>query len=775
MSRPGSPLHRPRRPVLLTSTAMVGLLTIWVAWELAGRPGDTKIIGDLFFYPVGIVASLTAGQAGRRCAAQSRLRSAWYLLGVAAAVYLAGDITQTIYEANEPLPFPSLSDAFYLAFYVFALVGLLRFTAQTSSRGERIRLGLDLGIVAIGGSAIVIDLVLGPTIVASTPDVLSSVVSIAYPVGDLVLMVALGTVLLRRPTPSTEVPLRLLAVGLAFFIAADLIYGYTQLTSSYSGGDWVDGLWIAAIAIWAVAASAQETPVARLDPRSLEARGRPSWAPYVTLTGISLLLAHAERDDALFPNLTLVIAAVACAALIAMRQYLAQRDLIHTQDRLAHQTLHDALTGLANRVLVIDRAEQALARAARTGDPLSVLYIDLDGFKQVNDNLGHGAGDELLRIVADRLTGMVRAGDTVGRLAGDEFIVLLDGYGLDAGPGMVAQRICELLATPAELTSAGSRILSVSASVGVAQSCTGTVDELLRNADFALYEAKRAGRNRWSVFDAEMRAAARERLELEMDLHDALAAGQFGLLYQPIVDLDTRTIRGAEALLRWVHPTRGMIGPNLFIPLAEQKGEIATIGRWVLRTACAQAAEWARLGHPLRVAVNVSARQLDNPGFTTEVAAVLADTGLCATDLTLEITETALMRDPEEAAHMLNQLKGLGVRVAIDDFGTGYSSLGYLLRFPVDELKIDRSFVSEINTSGGSDALVDSLIQLGDRLGIETLAEGIEEERQRDFLRRRQCRLGQGYLFARPLEPDALLELVTAGAASVAPAPAPRA
>ena len=423
------------------------------------------------------------------------------------------------------------------------------------------------------------------------------------------------------------------------------------------------------------------------------------------------------------------------------------------EQALLHQSLHDGLTGLPNRVLVIDRAEQMLARARRYRTPLAALYLDIDGFKQVNDRFGHATGDELLQAVAARLSGSLREADTPGRLGGDEFVVLLESFPADARPELVAERICAVLAQPFELESLEGRALSVTASVGIAVGPRASADDLLRDADFALYEAKAAGRNQWRVYESSMQSTVQDRLELEMDLNDALEREQFFLLYQPTFDLRSERVTGVEALIRWRHPTRGVIPPDAFIPLAERSGLIVEIGRWVLQTACAQAALWHQEGRPIGVSVNVSARQLDCDRFVADVADALTQTGLDASALTLEITETALMHDTDAAARRLRELKSLGVRIAIDDFGTGYSSLAYLRQFPVDALKIDRSFISGVAATSQSKALIHTLVQLGKTLGLETLGEGIEEHAQLENLRREQCDLGQGFLFARPLDP----------------------
>ncbi len=514
-----------------------------------------------------------------------------------------------------------------------------------------------------------------------------------------------------------------------------------------------------AIALTAVAGSAQLVP----DPVLHETIERPtqhaSWAPFLAVgVGFGLLI-WVERDDTV-TNIAIVIGAVLLAGLVATRQFLAQTDLIQTQGRLSYQSLHDVLTGLPNRALVIDRTEQMLARARRHGNPVGALYVDIDGFKDVNDSFGHAAGDELLRVVAARLKGVVREADTVGRLGGDEFVLLLDGPSMDAGPELVAERVCGVLGHPIELESTPGRTLSVTASIGIAEGLRGSADELLRDADFALYAAKGAGKNRWAMFESHMQTAAQDRLELEMDLKHALEDDELFLLYQPTFDLRSETITGLEALLRWRHPSRGVISPTVFIPLAEGSGQIVPIGRWVLRTACERAAAWHRQGHPLGMSINVSGRQLDEAGLVDDVAEALAETGLDPAMLTLEITETTLMRDAEDAARRLRELKALGVRVAIDDFGTGYSSLAYLHQFPVDALKIDRSFIAGIAASSESRALVHTLVQLGKTLGLQTLGEGIEEQAQLQQLQREHCDSGQGFLFARPLEPTAIDELL---------------
>jgi diguanylate cyclase (GGDEF)-like protein len=432
----------------------------------------------------------------------------------------------------------------------------------------------------------------------------------------------------------------------------------------------------------------------------------------------------------------------------------ARRLVSEKTGELEHLAMHDALTGLPNRVLALDRAEQLLARARRTQLPIAALYIDIDGFKHVNDTFGHAAGDQFLKLVADRLASVVRESDTAARLAGDEFLVLLDGSTLDAGPERVAERLLEVLREPYDLQAQIGRQLLVGASIGLAYGQGASAEQLLADADVALYSAKTAGKNRFVVFESAMQTAVQDRIAFELDLAEALDADQLFLVYQPMFDLGTERPTGIEALLRWRHPTRGIIPPDVFIPIAEENGQIIAIGRWVLEQACRQAAHWHAQGHPLAISVNVSGRQLDHDELIDDVQRALDSAGLDPSALMIEITETSLMKDPQAAAGRLSTLKALGVRVAIDDFGTGYSSLSYLRQFPVDAIKIDRSFINTISTSAESTALIRTLVQLGKTLGLQTLGEGIEHQSQLQHLQAAHCDQGQGFLYARPLDPD---------------------
>ena len=433
---------------------------------------------------------------------------------------------------------------------------------------------------------------------------------------------------------------------------------------------------------------------------------------------------------------------------------------------LAHRALHDPLTGLANRQLILDRAQQMLVRARRSGVPVAALFIDLDNFKDSNDSLGHGAGDQLLQMVAGRLLGILRSGDTVGRLGGDEFVILAEGVPFARGPEMIAERVHQVLKPAFHIPGIDGMSITISASIGIAVGDRPSAEDLLRDADIALYRAKGGGRDQSVLFERSMQSAAKERLALKSELESALDHDEFSLLYHPIFDLEEIQIQGVEALLRWQHPTKGTITPEVFVPLLEERGLIVDVGRWVLSESCREAAVWHRQGHRVSISVNVSMRQLESDQLYDDVRDALVANDLEPDLLILEVTESTLMRDSVATVARLNSLKQLGVRVAIDDFGTGYSSLAYLRQFPVDVLKIDRSFVADMSRSPDAAALIHTLIELGRTLGLETLAEGIETPEQLEGLRTEHCDHGQGFLFSGPVaatEIARLLETARAG------------
>ncbi len=449
---------------------------------------------------------------------------------------------------------------------------------------------------------------------------------------------------------------------------------------------------------------------------------------------------------------------------------LTSRDISERREletRLAHQAFHDELTGLANRALFVDRVEHSLAVAAREERSVAVLFLDLDDFKEVNDSLGHQAGDLLLIETARRIESCLRQGDTAARLSGDEFGILIERATRETATA-VAERVLERLRDPITIAR---KELFLRASVGIALSGSdgSAADELLRNADTAMYRAKSAGKSAFALFQPSMHLAALQRLELRSDLEGAAARGEMSLRYQPIFSLQTGTIAGFEALLRWSHPRRGEVPPQSFVPLAEETGSIVPLGAWVFETAVRQLAAWERRwpeqARDLWLSINVSARQLAEPTLPDTIAGIVAASGVDPSRLIVEVTESALVADAEDAAHRLSALRAIGLRVAVDDFGTGYSSLGVLEQMPVDVLKIASRFVDRLGTEERRPRLVEAMVRLGDTLGLPTVAEGIENVTQLTVLQLLGCELGQGFYMSRPLRVDRVEGLLARAAA----------
>jgi diguanylate cyclase (GGDEF)-like protein len=474
----------------------------------------------------------------------------------------------------------------------------------------------------------------------------------------------------------------------------------------------------------------------------------PLVAAGTTIGTLELTSERSGAFDARGVEIATMLASEAAMALENARLY----------DEIRHQALHDGLTGLANRVLFRDRVVQALERRhGREGRPFAVLFIDLDDFKVLNDTLGHARGDDVLIAAAARVEASLRPSDTAARLGGDEFAVLLDDVGDERTALTIAIRLADALRQPVNLGDASP---TIAASIGVALSGTDgeTADDLLRNADVAMYAAKASSRGRAEVFRSTLRAEAAARLDLAAQLRGVETRGELRLDYQPIVELGSGAVVGLEALVRWQPPDRPLMMPGQFIDIAEETGDIVPMGQWILRESCRQTREWQlRLGLPsLQISVNLSARQFQEPDLVESIRHVLDETGLPPASLIVEITESGLMARTAGTIGRLAELRDLGIHLAIDDFGTGYSSLSYLERFPVDILKIDRSFIANVSASGERPAIARAIVELGRTLGLRVVAEGIEEPDQADWLVSMGCPLGQGYLFSRPLGIDAM-------------------
>ena len=433
------------------------------------------------------------------------------------------------------------------------------------------------------------------------------------------------------------------------------------------------------------------------------------------------------------------------------------------EEKLAHDAFHDALTGLPNRKRLLQRIERSMLRASRSANNnFAVLFIDLDRFKTINDSLGHQAGDELLLKISDKLLNLIRPSDMVARLGGDEFVVLIENVKEPKRANRIAERILRDLQKP---TKINEQKIHIGASIGIAFSSANyeKPEDLLRDADLAMYRAKVKGKGRYETFDSKLRSGAVSLLQTEIDLRRAIERGEFILNYQPIVSLNSDDIVGFESLIRWNHPTRGLVAPDNFISVAEDTGLILPIGKWVIRESCRQMREWQEqftAADSMIINVNLSARQLESKDLVEQIVLILNETGLNANCLKLEITESAIMNNAEEAVATVVALRKMGVRVSIDDFGTGYSSLSYLHRFPINTLKIDRSFVSRIGNADEHAEIIRTIITLAFNLGIDVVAEGVENIEQLDFLRQMNCNFGQGFYYSRPVNGLSAAEMI---------------
>jgi diguanylate cyclase (GGDEF)-like protein len=725
---------------------------------------------DVVYAALG-VSSVVAILAGVRLHRPAR-PAAWYVMAVGQLSWVAGDSLYSWYsDVRKVSAFPSPADGFYLAAYPILGCGIL---ALIRVRQRRLDLPglIDSAIVTIG-LGLVSWLLIADPIVGSDEPALARLVGVAYPAGDILL---LGLLVRLVTVPGARTAsFRLLAGAVGALLFADAAYAVISARSDYAGGA-VDLVWLASYVLWGAAA---------LHPsmRSLSEPGTVD-APHVTgrrlaaLTGAVLIAPGALATQLAF-SLTVqgwpvVIASVALFSLVVARMHLAIREIVaagrkraELQREIAHQAAYDSLTGLANRAHLLALIEAALHRARRSGSQLALLGIDLDRFKAVNDTFGHAAGDEVLRTVAERMRRVVRAGDTVGRLSGDEFVILIEPLEETSELLELGDRLIGAVSAPIWV---GGRDVAVGVSIGAAVSSDGgtDADALLLHADAATYRAKTAGRGRVELFDEALRRQLDVQAETEIAIRTGLAAGEFLLHYQPVLDLSTGRVEGYEALIRWQRPGHGLVPPDDFIPLAEQSTLICDIGCWVLGQATGQLAQWRRddaAAGGLTMAVNISGRHLASPSIVDDVTTALRASGLPAEALVVEITETVLV-DRLSTTARLQELRALGIGISIDDFGTGYTSIGQLQHLHVDTLKIDKSFLS---TAGpGTVELVRLMIDAAHAFGLRVVAEGIEDPDQLALLRRLACDSGQGYLFARPRPAGALPAPTTSG---LAPAP----
>lgn len=749
-----------------------------------------------------------------------RLGSAWRMLMLAMVAWAAGDLLWAYFEMVAGVePYPSIADIFYLSTYVFFFIGILRLPRLPDISSSAAWLWLDVIIVMFSALGIYWNFLIGPTILAGQEPWLATLINSAYPVGDLLLVCAITLIIFLPRSPLWAKPLYLLLLGQGISAVVDGIYTYQTINETFTSGAFYNILFTSAslvLMLGGLLQAALATQVIRGQKTvPLPSRRGPVAVlrlivPFLWLLVAYLLLnfGNASRQALTLDQYRLWVSAIivilafrhlmaalendrlagelrnmndeletrvaerSADLLLAnteLRRQMEERQRIEMmlrerEEKLAHFALHDPLTGLPNRSLLIDRLTQAILHHRRhRNDHFAVLFLDFDSFKVVNDSLGHLAGDQLLIQIGQRLSSIVRAEDTVARLGGDEFVVLIVGFQDEDFVSVAAGRILDSLKEPFMLDA---RPIYITASIGVvlADPEYKTAIEIIRDADLAMYEAKSTGKARHVLFTPALRSSAINRLTLDSDLRQALETREFVLHYQPIVSLKDDTIAGFEALIRWQHPTRGLIGPVEFIPIAEASGFIDLITHWTIQEACRQLSEWRRdfvLDLPLFVTVNLSPHSLRQPELFKWVDEGLRAHALPPRCLTLEIVETALVQDADLTRRAFADLRHLGVEVSLDDFGIGYSSLNYINQYPIDILKIDRSFVNRVPESKELGAIVRAITTLAGELNIKVVAEGIETQAQLDFIKKTACQYAQGFFLAKPLDGEsarALLE-----------------
>ncbi|HEX2782450.1 MAG TPA: GNAT family N-acetyltransferase [Ilumatobacteraceae bacterium] len=732
----------------------IGWLLITAAAAVAYFVLPTTPLSKLLLYNGIALSAVIATMVGIR-RKRPENRRAWMLILAGMISFLAGDICYYILDAvSETTPFPSPADALYLCMYPLVICGLLRLIRQISPGRDWPSL-LDASIAAVGTFAVLGVLVIDTYVADGSMQFAGRLISVCYPVMDVALVAVavrlVGVVPLRRPAYA------LLAAGLCSLLVADTIYGVLNSAGTFQTGGVADLCWLGFYVLVGTAALQPAMPRSeemRSSSSSQLSRTRLSMLCLITLAVPTIDLVWGKPADKTLTAITSMVMFVLVLGRLG--------GLMGVVLRSEQRARLDTLTGLANRLLFDEHVARSVARGGE--GVISVLFVDLDDFKVVNDSIGHQAGDDLLIAVAGRLRSCVRDGDLVARLSGDEFAVLLESAVDEKEAIRVVRRLQEQMRMPVVV---GGREVLISASVGLVVEARSTVDRpqaLLQAADVAMYRAKSKGKGRFEIFDHEMYKEQLDLLDLKGDLAVALERGQFEVFYQPIVDMGDERIVSIESLIRWHHPTRGLVTPDRFISLAEQTGLIVAIGRWVLREACQQLSRWQRQlpeTAPHSVSVNLSARQLHDPDLVKDVMDALRESGLNAWQLTLELTESMMIDEFERASRILEQLRANGVQIAIDDFGTGFSSLSYLRRLPVDIIKIDRSFVMEMRNSATAEALVRLVIDLARVLELRTVAEGVEDGEQAEHLSSLLCDEGQGYFFARPQPAAAIKALLT--------------
>ena len=762
--RRGSTAGEKRQRLYRARCAVGGLTALMLLWVLAtyvtGQVNPT--ISDLGESAVAMLAAVSCALAA--WSSSGRLRVAWAGLAGATLSWAVGQAVWSWYELvlHTPTPFPGLPDIGFLGFPLGAVIALAVFPSTVSGAHRR-RMTLDGLMVASALGLVSWATTLGAVVHAGGDSPLALSVSAAYPLSDIALLVVCVLVLSR--SRAHRVPLAVVASGLALMAAADSGFAYLVATGSYATGSLVDLGWFFAFGVLAIASLTPGATVEKSQAESQSAAG--TLLPYVPLFGAVVFLGWQVGNGRAVSGVETALAVV-IVFLLLLRQFLTvhenqllSRAVAVREAQLRHQAFHDQLTGVANRALFIDRAAHALELHRRDRRPLSICFLDLDGFKSVNDQMGHNAGDDILKEVSARLRTVLSDADTLARFGGDEFAVLLENQ---PDPMEVARGLLESLRAHFHLAG---REVAVLASIGVARvdllDSTPTVDELLLRADLAMYVVKRHGKAGVLLHTAGLQLDEVDDVVLCRALSAALLENEVTVSFQPIVNLSTGRLETLEALARWA-PGGRPVPPEDFVRVAESCQLIDPLFRLVLGEACAQLRRWTTLpgGADVRVAVNITPGQLSSPELPPFVAAELARHGLAGDRLILEITESGGLADTTSTHTVCATLRGIGVQLSVDDFGTGQSSLARLRDLPVNEIKIDRSFIADVDQDEARRRFIWGVVAFAERVGITVVAEGVEREEERDALTRLGCHRAQGFLFSRPVSAEDVDDLIRA-------------
>lgn len=766
------------------------------------------VIIDIMYPIIDLLAAITLLSSAKETYPLSKQRArAWGAIGVAVLFLAIGDSIWAILEVFlHEEPFPSIADGFYLGYYPLFLIGVFLLTDRQGTVSERISMLIDISIVMIAAILVFWNFFIAPIMASNiTQPLLDQIILMAYPVGDLVLFGALTLIIFKDTKAQDRTAIYLLSGSLIIIIVTDCIYTYQALLETYVSGGILDNGWVLSTLLAGLAGASQMTAIQSTNSGSVFSKIEGSsklkavspYLPYLWLIGAYVLLVRGGLTHlpmnfstlswgvGIIIGLVLTRQIITLAEnkrmnfrLISMDKYQLQAKELEeanadlsseiarrrqAERKLSYDALHDAMTGLANRTLFLDRLGQAIEYARRhDGRSFAILFVDLDEFKVVNDSLGHLVGDQLLISISKRLMEVLRSSDTVARFGGDEFEILLDTPDDNIPILTVVDKIQKAIQTPFDLDG---HEVHITASIGVITNVKryNHPEELLRDADIAMYQAKAHGKARFEIFDIEMRNQMYSRLEIEQGLRKALENQEFQLYYQPIMSLESDRIVGLEALIRWIHPERGILLPDEFLPVAEESGLILPIGDWVLNEACTQLKAWQVQNADLQnisVNVNISNKQFSQPDLIEKVDKALQESSLKATSLKLEISEGVLINNYARANEIFEQLLEMGIQLQIDDFGTGYSALGYLQRFPISAIKIDKSFVNEMGKGQKGTGLIRAMVSMARELNMETIAEGIETGNQLDELKNLLCGYGQGFLLSKPMDQESVRKLL---------------